>query len=163
MRVPFGIVAVLVLGACAQQAPVAPAAKTIAEVHQEGDWQWAPGEALQAGLAEQVSRIGRDEGRAALIAELQAAEYECIYGEAHEEYPEPAAQCTRSFATRACQFDWEVFVTSDPAVPDSVETADTSFRRDCVGTEQDWPEAAASTIDDQLAPAEPMPAGADPS
>lgn len=152
MRIPFGIVAVLALGACSNEAPVAIAAKTIAEVHQEGDWQWAAGEVLQAGLAEQVSRIGREAGRAALIAELQAAGYECTYGEAHADYPEPAAQCTNSFATRACQFDWEVFVTSDPAVPDSVESSDTSFRRDCVGTDGDWPEAVESAIDDQLAP-----------
>jgi len=152
MRVTFGIVAVMALGACAQEVPVEAAAKTIADVHQQGDWQWAPGEALQAGLAAQVSRIGRDAGRAALIAELQEAGYECIYGEAHEDYPEPAAQCTRSFATRACQFDWEVFVTSDAARPDSVETNDTSFRRDCVGTGQDWPEVVKSAIDAQLAP-----------
>lgn len=153
MRVPFSIISVLALGACAQVAPVSMAAKTIADVHQESDWQWAPGETLQAGLAAEVSQTGREAGRAALIAELQAAGYECIYGEAHEDYPEPAAQCTRSFATRACQFDWEVFVTSDPAVPDSVETAETSFRRDCVGTGGDWPEPVESAIDDQLAPA----------
>ncbi len=152
MRVLFGVMAVMALGACAHEAPVEAAAKTIADMHQEGDWQHGAGEALQAGLAAEVSRIGQDEGRAALIAELQAAGYECIYGEAHEDYPEPAAQCSRSFATRACQMDWEVFVTSDPAVPDSVDTADTAYRRDCVGTADDWPEAMKSAIDDQLAP-----------
>lgn len=152
MRVLFGAVGVLALAACAHEAPVMPAVQAIAELHQQSDWQHAPGETLQATLSAEVSRIGRDEDSSALIAELQAAGYECIYGIANEEYPKAAAHCTRSFATRACQFDWEVFVTVDPAAPGIVDTTDTSFRRDCVGKDGDWPEPVISAIDDQLAP-----------
>lgn len=133
-----------------------PKPQTITEMHQWNDWQHERGEKLYAALANDVSRIARRSGRAAAIGQLQDAGYECIYGEAHEDYPEPAAQCTRSFATRACQLDWEVFLTSDPANPDSVDTTDVAFRRDCVGTAQDWPEPVESAIDDQLAPAGPF-------
>lgn len=133
-----------------------PKPGTITEMHQWNDWQHERGEKLYAALANDVSRIARQSGRAETISQLQAAGYECIYGEAHEDYPEPAAQCTRSFATRACQFDWEVFLTSDPERPDSVESTDVSFRRDCVSTAQDWPEPVNSAIDDQLAPAGPF-------
>lgn len=128
MRVPLVVLAVLALEACAHD-PHKP--QTVAEVHQWYDWRHERGEKLYVALANDFSRIARRDGRAAAIAQLGEAGYECQYGEAHEDYPEPAVQCTRSFATRACQFDWEVFVTSDPAIPDSVETADTGFRRLC--------------------------------
>ncbi|MFN7178263.1 hypothetical protein [Hyphomonas sp.] len=150
------------LVACAPEAVEVPAEvvevaevaapATLDEFHASMDWQAGPGETLEADCANAVHTLLRPGGRAAALSALQAAGYECIYGEAHEDYPEPAAQCTRSFATRACQFDWEVFVTSDPARPDSVETTDSSFRRDCVGTADDWPDAMESAIDDQLAP-----------
>lgn len=138
------------LGACAHGAA---APKTITEVHQQHTWQHEPGTDLLAAMEKQVDRIARREGRAATLAQLSEAGYECTFGEAHPDYPEPMAVCTRSFATRACQFDWEVSLTSDPKVTDSVDETSAGFTRDCVGTGDDWPEPVKSAIDDQLAPA----------
>lgn len=144
------------LGACAHD-PHKP--QTLVEMHAWNDWQYDRGENLYATLANDVSRIARKNGRAATIAQLGEAGYECQYGEAHADYPEPMAVCTRSFATRACQLDWEVALTSDPARLDSIETTDVDFRRDCVSTGRDWPVPIESAIDDQLAPAVLEPAG----
>ncbi len=138
------------LAACATDAH---RPQTIAEVHQQSEWQHDPGAALQAAMADDVSRIARKEGRAGAITQLEAAGYECQYGEAHTDYPEPMAVCTRSFATRACQFDWKVVLTSDPARLDSVDATNVDFTRDCVDTADDWPVPVNSAIDDQLAPA----------
>lgn len=149
--------AALVLGACVS-AGAGP--KTIAEMHQASEWQYGEGEALAAGMAKDVRRLAKENGRAATLAQLAEAGYDCQYGEAHEDYPEPMAVCTRSFATRACQFDWEVSIESDPAKPDGVTAADAAFTRDCVGTQDDWPVPVNSAIDDQLAPMEPPPASA---
>jgi len=138
------------LGACAHGAD---GPKTVSELHQQHTWQHEPGAELLADMEKAVSRIARREGRAATLAQLAEAGYECTYGEAHADYPEPMAVCTRSFATRACQFDWEVSLTSDPKTTDSVDEMGAGFERDCVGTADDWPEAVNSAIDDQLAPA----------
>ena len=140
------------LAACAHQSPKP---QTVLEVHQANDWQYARGEKLYAALANDISRIARKNGRGETLRQLGEAGYECQYGEASEDYPEPMAVCARSFATRACQFDWEVTLTSDPARPDMVDTTDVDFRRDCVSTGDDWPEPVDSAIDDQLAPSLP--------
>ena len=140
------------LGACATGFPKP---QTMTEMHQWYDWQHERGEKLYAALANDFSRIAHKAGRAATIAQLGEAGYECQYGEAHEDYPEPMAVCTRSFATRACQMDWEVSLTSDPKKPDSVATTDVGYRRDCVSTGADFPEPIESAIDDQLAPLTP--------
>lgn len=143
--VAFGVVA----AACAH--PV-PAPDSFVAMHARHDWQNWKGERLQAAMSADTSRIAAANGRAATLELLSNAAYDCTYGEGHADYPEPGALCARSFATRACQFDWEVFLTSDPARPDSVESAEATFRRDCVGTAADWPDPIVSAIDDQLAP-----------
>lgn len=152
MRTVWLALLVAGLGACAHGNPKP---QTILEMHQTNDWAYDRGERLYAALANDVSRIARKNGRAATLEQLAEAGYTCEYGEAHEDYPEPAAVCTRSFATRACQFDWEVTVTSAPKRADSIYTTDVDFRRDCVNTGLDWPEPVRSAIDDGLAPAEP--------
>lgn len=152
MRRVLAGLAALAVAACAHHGGKP---QTISEMHQRHDWQHDPGERLYAALAKDVSRIARKAGRAGMLSQLQAEGYECLYGEAHEDYPEPAAVCTRSFATRACQFDWQVTLTSDPARADSVDATDVDFRRDCVSASDDWPEPVASEIDDQLAPMAP--------
>ncbi|MFN7178326.1 hypothetical protein [Hyphomonas sp.] len=149
MRRVLTVLLVAGLAACAHDFP---RPKTIAEMHDLNDWQHQRGEKLYVALANDVSRIARRSGRAATLAQLGEAGYECQYGEAHQDYPEPMAVCTRSFATRACQMDWEVTLTSDPERADSVETTGVDFRRDCVGTAADWPEPVESAIDSQLAP-----------
>ncbi|WP_291204351.1 hypothetical protein [Hyphomonas sp.] len=149
MKAIWVVVLAAGLGACAHEAS---GPKTVTELHQQHTWQHEPGAELQASMAKEFSRIAHRAGRAATIAQLAEAGYECTFGEAHEDYPEPAAVCTRSFASRACQFDWEVSLTSDPKTPDSVDETDTGFKRDCVGTGDDWPEPVKSAIDDQLAP-----------
>jgi hypothetical protein len=136
------------LGACAHEAA---GPKTVTELHQQHVWQHEPGADLMAAMETGFSRIAHREGRAATLAQLAEAGYECTYGEAHEDYPEPMAVCTRSFASRACQFDWDVSLTSDPKTPDSVDSAEAGFRRDCVGLADDFPEPVKSAIDDQLA------------
>jgi hypothetical protein len=60
--------------------------------------------------------------------------------------------CSRSFATRRCQMDWEISSTADKGM---VTWVDGAFRRDCVGLADDWPDQVKSAIDDQLAPAAP--------
>ena len=142
------------LGACAH-GMAGP--KTVTELHQQHVWQHEPGADLMAAMETGFSRIAHREGRAATLAQLAEAGYECTYGEAHEDYPEPMAVCTRSFASRACQFDWEVSLTSNPKKPDSVDSAEAGFRRDCVGLADDFPEPIKSAIDDQLAPPPPLP------
>ncbi|MFN3912939.1 hypothetical protein [Hyphomonas sp.] len=152
MRMVLIMVVVAGLGACAHGRP---APQTLAGMHESADWANEDGDVLQTALQRTVAHLARDGGRAAALLQVNAAGYECTYGEAHEDYPEPAAVCTRSFASRACQFDWEVTITSDPARPDSIDSADAGFRRDCVGTARDWPEPVISAIDDGLARAEP--------
>lgn len=138
-----------------------PASSTLLEMHQANDWAHAPGKALYAAMEKDVRRIARETGRAGTLGQLSEAGYECTYGEAHEDYPEPAAVCARSFASRACQFDWEVVLTSEPEKPGKVSAADVDFRRDCVGTASDWPVPVKSAIDDQLAPPPELPAQTD--
>jgi hypothetical protein len=142
------------LGACAH-GMAGP--KTVTELHEQHVWQHEPGAELMAAMETGVSRIAHREGRAATLAQLAEAGYECTYGEAHADYPEPMAVCTRSFASRACQFNWEVWLTSNPKKPDSVDSAGAGFRRDCVGLADDFPEPIKSAIDDQLAPPPPLP------
>lgn len=138
----------IALAACA----VAPAPATLTEAASARDWANGPAIDHDRAFSKDVSRILGGASRADAIGALNAAGYECIYGEAHEDYPEPAAQCTRGFATRACQMDWEVFLTSVPERPGRVESLEASFARDCVGTDRDYPEPKVSAIDDQLAP-----------
>lgn len=128
--------------------------RSLAESLQSRDWSSAPGETLDNDFATDVNTVLRDSSRGHGLSALGDAGYECIFGEAHADYPEPTAQCTRSFATRACQFDWVVYLSTDPAVPDEIDSLETGFRRDCVGTANDWPEPVVSAIDDQLAPSD---------
>ena len=90
--------------------------------------------------------------RPAAIEAIEAAGFSCMYGEAHEDYPDPMAVCSRSFATRRCQMDWEISSTAEKGM---VNWVDGAFTRDCVGVADDWPTEVKSAIDDQLAPATP--------
>ena len=116
------------------------------------DWQYEPGDKLDAAWDEGVKALLAKMSRPGIIGAVNAAGFECTYGEAHEDYPDPAAVCTRSFATRRCQMDWEITSTADKGMVDEV---DGNFKRDCVGTADDWPEPIKSAIDDQLAPITP--------
>lgn len=116
------------------------------------EWQHTPGEKLNTDWNAGVKAILAKMSRPDAIAAIEAAGFSCIYGEAHADYPDPAAQCTRSFATRACQMDWEIFSTADKGM---VNEVDGSFKRDCVGTDDDWPDKVNSAIDEQLAPQTP--------
>ena len=116
------------------------------------DWQHETGEKLNASWNDGVKAILGKMSRPDAIKAITDAGFECQYGEAHENYPDPMAVCTRSFATRACQMDWEISSTADKGM---VDEADGSFKRDCVGVADDWPEPIKSAIDDQLAPATP--------
>jgi hypothetical protein len=140
----------LALAACAPASPPMP--KTLAGLYQAHDWQYEPGQKAEKDFAEAVIAIIKPMTRPDAIKALYDAGYECIYGEASDGYPEPAAQCTRSFATRACQMDWEIFSTADKG---KVTDVSASFRRDCVGTDDDWPDKLNSPIDNQLAPSKP--------
>lgn len=142
----LAIASLAMLGACKSD----PA--TVAEVHESHDWGNEKGADLGADFQRQIKRILSGKQRDASLTMIRDARYECTFGEGHEDYPEPAAVCTRSFATRACQMDWEIMITSDQKTH-KVDEVDATFTRDCVGTEDDWPEAKKSPIDDQLAPA----------
>jgi hypothetical protein len=152
----------LLLAACSpapvaepEPAPAPPAAEApvdLKALEAAHDWQNEPGEKLNADWDAGVKALLGKMSRPDIIGAVNAAGFECIYGEGHPDYPDPAAQCTRSFATRACQMDWEIFSTAENGMVDEV---DGSFTRDCVGVDQDWPEPVKSAIDDQLAPAAP--------
>lgn len=165
----FALLAAAALTACSpapaptpEPAPAPPAAAvtpaTLDELKDAHDWQYEPGDKLNAAWNAGVITILGKMTRSDLIGAVNAAGFECIYGEAHEDYPDPAAVCTRSFATRRCQMDWEITSTADKGMVDEV---DGSFKRDCVGTADDWPEPIKSAIDDQLAPM--MPPAAPPN
>lgn len=162
IRVAFA----LVLAACAcspaqPPAPViepapavtpAPAPTDLKALEAAHDWQHEPGEALNAAWNDGVKALLGKLSRQDAIAAIEGAGFACIYGEAHQDYPDPMAVCSRSFATRACQMDWEISSTADKGM---VQEVDGAFRRDCVGTDDDWPDKVKSAIDDQLAPATP--------
>lgn len=116
------------------------------------DWGNEPGEKLNADWNAGLKAILGKMSRPDAIAAIEAAGFSCMYGEAHENYPDPMAVCSRSFATRECQMDWEISSTADKGM---VVDVDGTYRRDCVGTDRDWPDAVKSAIDDGLAPAEP--------
>jgi hypothetical protein len=130
----------------------APAPLGLKEIEQAHDWQHEPGDKLNAAFDAGVKALLGKMSRPDAIKAINDAGFECIYGEAHENYPDPMAVCTRSFATRACQMDWEISSTAEKGM---VDEADGSFKRDCVGTDDDWPDKVKSAIDDQVAPAQP--------
>jgi hypothetical protein len=161
----IALIAVLALAACSPKAPEtaappepAPAAELAAtptslkDLEAAHDWQHESGEKVNAAWNNGVKAILGKMSRPDAIKAITDAGFECMYGEAHENYPDPMAVCTRSFATRACQMDWEISSTADKGMVDEV---DGSFTRDCVGVADDWPEPKKSAIDDQLAPATP--------
>ena len=119
---------------------------TLDALKEASDWQYEPGEKLNASWNDGVKAILGKMSRPEAIDAIKAAGFECIYGEGSEDYPDPAAQCTRSFATRDCQMDWEIFSTADKGM---VQDVDGSFKRDCVLTDRDWPDKLNSAIDDR--------------
>ncbi len=135
--------------------PVAAKPADLAALEAAHDWQYDPGEALNVSWNEGVKAILGQMSRADAIGAIEAAGFECMYGEAHEDYPDPMAVCTHSFATRDCQMDWEIASTADKAMVDEV---DATFKRDCVLTDRDWPDKINSAIDGGLAPATTPPA-----
>ena len=102
-------------------APVAAAPADLEALKVAHDWQYDPGEKLNAdwnaGVVALLGKLSRPDA----IGAIQAAGFECIYGEGSEDYPDPAAQCTRSFATRDCQMDWEIFSTADKGMVKEVD------------------------------------------
>jgi hypothetical protein len=144
------------IGACSPQQAKAPAPApgpaVLKELEAAYDWQHEPGDKLNVSWNDGVKAILGKLSRPDAIAAINEAGFECTYGEAHEKYPDPMAVCTRSFATRACQMDWEISSTADKGMVDEV---DGTFKRDCVGTDDDWPDKIESAIDNQLAPQTP--------
>ncbi|HOY79464.1 MAG TPA: hypothetical protein PLN33_16730 [Hyphomonadaceae bacterium] len=139
----------------AQPEPPQPEVATpadLAALKAAHDWTVVSGEKLNSDWNAGVKAILGKMSRPDAIAAIEAAGFSCIYGEAHEDYPDPMAVCSRSFATRACQMDWEISSTADKGM---VAEVDGLFRRDCVGTDLDWPDAVKSAIDDGLVPAQP--------
>jgi hypothetical protein len=137
-------VLVLLLAACTPPGPA-----TLDELKEAHDWGNEPGDKLNLAWGEGAIRILLGKPRPDAVKAITDAGFECIYGEAHETYPDPMAVCTRSFATRACQMDWEIASTADKGKVDEVTA---TFKRDCVGLDQDWPDKIDSAIDVQLAP-----------
>jgi len=148
------LLSAVVLAACAapQPDPAPPTPASLAALETAHDWQWEGGRTLDTAWKQGVVALLSPMSRPAAIEAITTAGFECIYGEAHQDYPDPMAVCTRSFATRRCQMDWEISSTADEGMVDEV---DAEFRRDCVGVVDDWPHNVNSAIDDQLAPATP--------
>lgn len=135
-------------------APETPGPKTLEELESAHDWQHGAGEKLNADWNTGVKGILGKLSRPDAIAAIEAAGFACVYGEAHQDYPDPMAVCSRSFATRSCHMDWEISSTADKGM---VTAVDGAYRRGCVGVADDWPDEIKSAIDDQLAPAQPPP------
>ncbi len=154
------LIAALALCACTPgetaSTPAEPAAPTqpadMKALEAAHDWTNEPGEKLNASFTAGAVAVLGKLSRPDAIEAINAAGFECEYGEAHADYPDPMAVCTRSFATRACQMDWEISSTADKGMVDELTA---SFKRDCVGTDHDWPDKVNSPIDDQLAPVNP--------
>ncbi len=151
---PAVVLAGTALAACAAPtpAPTPPAPVSLSALEAAHDWQWESGKALDAAWRHGVAALFGGMSRPAAIAAITAAGFECAYGEAHPDYPDPMAVCTRSFATRRCQMNWEISTTADRGMVHEVGGA---FTRDCVGVIDDWPREVTSAIDNQLAPATP--------
>jgi hypothetical protein len=142
----------LTLAACQPHSPTqqgAQAPANLEALEQAHDWQHEPGDKLNVAFDAGAKTILLKLKRADAIEAITHAGFACEYGEAHQDYPDPMAVCTKEFATRACQMTWEISSTADKGVVDSAEG---SFRRDCVGMDDDWPDKVNSPIDDQLAP-----------
>jgi opacity protein-like surface antigen len=138
----------------APPAPETSGPRTLTELESAHDWQRGSGEKLNADWNTGVQGVLGKLSRPDAIAAIEGAGFACTYGEAHQDYPDPMAVCTRSFATRSCQMDWEISSTAEGGM---VESVDGLFRRDCVGVDDDWPDEIRSAIDDQVAPAQPPP------
>jgi hypothetical protein len=149
LMVGMAVFAVACAPAPEAPAPETPSSKTLAELESAHDWQHGAGEKLNADWNTGVQAILGKLSRPEAIAAIEVAGFSCMYGEAHQDYPDPMAVCTRSFATRSCQMDWEISSTADKGMVTSVDGA---YRRDCVGVDDDWPDQVKSAIDDQLAP-----------
>lgn len=146
------IAAALAFGLAACSPAPAPEPADLKALEAAHDWQNEAGETLNADWNAGVEALLGKMSRPEIITAISDAGFECIYGEAHQDYPDPMAVCTRSFATRACQMDWEISSTADKGIVDEVDGA---FKRDCVGTDRDWPDKVESATDEQLAPATP--------
>src|SRR5690349_4608445 len=124
---------------------LAAAPASLKDLESAHDWANETGEKLNGSWNDGVKAIIGEMSRQEAIQAITAAGFECQYGEAHENYPDPMAVCTRSFATRECQTDWEISSTAEKGM---VDEADGSFTRDCVGVDRDYPEPKKSAIDD---------------
>lgn len=143
----YGSLLALALAACQPQGPA-----TLDALEQAHDWQHEAGDKLNADFDAGVKAILLKMKRPDAIEAITKAGFECVYGEAHQDYPDPMAVCTKEFATRACQMTWEISSTADKGM---VDDADGAFKRDCVGTDDDWPDKVNSPIDNQIAPPAP--------
>src|SRR5689334_18895891 len=118
----------LALAACSPTATEAapPADKAAAAVTHANlkdleaayDWQHEPGEKSNSAWNDGVKAIIGKMARPDAMAAIEAAGFECMYGEAHQDYPDPMAVCTKSFATRACQMDWDISSTAEKGMVD---------------------------------------------
>ncbi|MEZ6031156.1 MAG: hypothetical protein R3C46_15605 [Hyphomonadaceae bacterium] len=150
--IKFAVAGCALLASACAMGPTDPGPRSLTDLEAAHDWQYEPGERLNADWVSGAQGILGPLSRPKAMDAIRAAGFACIFGEAHQDYPDPMAVCTRSFATRRCQMTWEISSTADKGMVDWV---DGSFQRDCVGLEDDWPEKIRSAIDDQLAPAQP--------
>ena len=138
------LAAVIACAGCASSA-----GPTFADRQAGKDWNNGEATSLARGFDRDARRSLDGLTVADALSSLRNAGYECATGEAHEHHPDPMSVCEKSFATRACQLDWTVALTPRDA---KVREVETSFERDCVGVDRDFPAPKRSAIDDQLAP-----------
>ncbi len=137
----YAAAALLLLPLVACQTP-GPA--SLAELGRASDWSLDDGDALAYRFQRDMRRllVGRSVSDA--LSDLRSDGYDCNTGEAHEDHRGPLSVCRKSFATRACELDWEVSLAAEDA---AIFSVDTGFARDCIGKDRDWPEAKLSAID----------------
>jgi hypothetical protein len=100
--------------------------KTLAEIHQAQKWPRTSGAELNGSFRKDVKRFLMGMAREDVTAAAEADVYKCTYGEGHDDYPELTAQCTKRLATRACQMEWNIRLTSDQKKPGKVDDVDRS-------------------------------------
>lgn len=139
-----------------------PAPNKLGDLMKSRTWRREDGKQLAEWFDAEAMRLMKPMTRAQTVDQFEAAGWSCIYGEGSEDYPNPAQVCTLSFATPECQLDWEISTQADN--PGKTTEVDTTFTRDCIGVDRDWPEKKTGEMDRNLAtPALPRTPPPDPA
>jgi hypothetical protein len=138
-----------------------PAPARLGDLMKSRTWRTEDGKLLADWFDAEAKRLMKPMTRSQTVDQFQTAGWECMYGEGSEDYPNPLQVCTLSFGTPECQLDWEISTEAENS--GATKDVSTTFTRDCIGVDRDWPEKKTGPMDDNLAkPALPTPSPAPP-